>query len=79
MRAWSLLTLLMLAFGISASPAASSVPPMDVIQRGYRGLGMVQVVNPRRLEDKLAQNKIPDPQPTRSIRPARRPPRSTRT
>lgn len=64
MRAWSLLTLLMLAFGIFCFAGGFERPPMDVIQRGYRGLGMVQIVNPRRLEDKLAQNKIPDPQPT---------------
>ena len=58
------------AFGDrSASPAASSVPRWTSIQRGYRGLGMDQIVNPRRLEDKLAAEQ--DPGPAADRRPGR--------
>jgi photosynthetic reaction center cytochrome c subunit len=34
-------------------------PPMDSIQRGYRGTGMEQIYNPRIVADELAANKIP--------------------
>jgi photosynthetic reaction center cytochrome c subunit len=34
-------------------------PPMDSIQRGYRGTGMQQIYNPRIVADELAANKIP--------------------
>jgi photosynthetic reaction center cytochrome c subunit len=34
-------------------------PPMDSIQRGYRGTGMEQIYNPRFVRDELAANKIP--------------------
>jgi photosynthetic reaction center cytochrome c subunit len=34
-------------------------PPMDSIQRGYRGTGMAQIYNPRFVAAELAANKIP--------------------
>jgi photosynthetic reaction center cytochrome c subunit len=34
-------------------------PPMDSIQRGYRGTGMEQIYNPRFVAEELAANKIP--------------------
>jgi photosynthetic reaction center cytochrome c subunit len=37
----------------------SERPPMDSIQRGYRGTGMVQIYNPRILAKEFAANKIP--------------------
>jgi photosynthetic reaction center cytochrome c subunit len=37
----------------------SERPPMDSIQRGYRGLGMQQVYNPRIIADELAINQAP--------------------
>jgi photosynthetic reaction center cytochrome c subunit len=42
--------------------AACERPPMDSVQHGYRGTGMVQVYNPRLLEEKTAAN-IPPPSP----------------
>jgi photosynthetic reaction center cytochrome c subunit len=38
-------------------------PPVDTVQRGYRGLGMEAVVNPRRLDDKVAANIPPEALP----------------
>jgi photosynthetic reaction center cytochrome c subunit len=38
-------------------------PPMDSVQRGYRGLGMEAVVNPRLLEDQLEANVLPAAMP----------------
>ena len=34
-------------------------PPMDSVQRGYRGTGMAEVYNPRALSKKADENKIP--------------------
>ena len=34
-------------------------PPMESIQRGYRGVAMQQVYNPRIVADTLADNQIP--------------------
>jgi photosynthetic reaction center cytochrome c subunit len=34
-------------------------PPIESVQQGYRGTGMVHVVNPRLLEDKLASIELP--------------------
>jgi photosynthetic reaction center cytochrome c subunit len=34
-------------------------PPIDVIQRGYRGLAMAENYNPRRLAGELAANQVP--------------------
>ena len=38
-------------------------PPVDTIQRGYRGVAMGLVYNPRDVAAKQAANAIPDPQP----------------
>lgn len=38
-------------------------PPIDPIQRGYRGLGMVEMVNPRTFEGTLVSNKLPEVTP----------------
>ena len=50
--------------GVALAAAAvilvqSERPPMDSIQRGYRGTGMVQIYNPRILAKEFAANKIP--------------------
>ena len=37
-------------------------PPVDTVQRGYRGLGMEAVINPRKLEDMVQANLPPAPQ-----------------
>jgi photosynthetic reaction center cytochrome c subunit len=56
---------LRLALGGVAIAAAAVIlvqterPPMDSIQRGYRGTGMDQIYNPRMVADQLAANKIP--------------------
>ena len=34
-------------------------PPMDTVQRGYRGVGMQEIYNPRIVTNELAANKIP--------------------
>jgi photosynthetic reaction center cytochrome c subunit len=39
--------------------AVTERPPIDGIQRGYRGLGLVQLYNPRFLAQKEAENVIP--------------------
>lgn len=39
-------------------------PPVDTVQRGYRGVGQEQVVNPRALADRLAANAVPAAQPS---------------
>jgi photosynthetic reaction center cytochrome c subunit len=38
-------------------------PPMDSIQRGYRGTGMQQIYNPRIVANELAANQIPESLP----------------
>ncbi len=37
-------------------------PPVDTVQRGYRGLGMVQVFNPRTEAKVAAANQVPAPE-----------------
>ncbi|MGD8642632.1 MAG: photosynthetic reaction center cytochrome PufC, partial [Chromatiales bacterium] len=41
-------------------------PPVDTVQRGYRGTGMEGVFNPRIIEDKVAANIPPEPSPPAS-------------
>jgi len=36
-------------------------PPVDSVQRGYRGLGMVELANPRETPVVLAANRVPEP------------------
>lgn len=38
-------------------------PPPDATQQGFRGTGMLEVINPRLLEEKIAAISIPDPLP----------------
>jgi photosynthetic reaction center cytochrome c subunit len=37
-------------------------PPVDTVQRGFRGTGMEEVENPRTLPAKIAANQVPAPQ-----------------
>jgi len=41
--------------------AACERPPVDTVQRGYRGTGMEQVYNPRLLAEQAANNQAPEP------------------
>jgi len=41
-------------------------PPMESVQHGYRGTGMVQVYNPRLLDDVVEANRVPEAQPAAS-------------
>ena len=52
---------------------------METVQRGYRGLGMEEVENPRQLVAKLAANQLPEPVPAGGEQRHARRPRSTRT
>jgi len=38
-------------------------PPIETVQRGYRGVAMGEVYNPRRMADQAANNAIPDVAP----------------
>lgn len=38
-------------------------PPVEAVQRGYRGTGMEQVVNPRSFAETVAKNEAPAPVP----------------
>jgi photosynthetic reaction center cytochrome c subunit len=38
-------------------------PPIDTVQRGYRGLGMVELYNPRLIAAQLDINQVPEPLP----------------
>jgi photosynthetic reaction center cytochrome c subunit len=49
--------------GVCALSACGERPPMDPVQRGYRGTGMVQVVNPRLQEKKVSANQVPEAVP----------------
>ncbi len=48
-----------LALGSLVLLTACERPPMESVQHGYRGTGMVQVYNPRILEDVVAANQVP--------------------
>ena len=43
--------------------AACERPPMETVQHGYRGTGMVQVYNPRALVELDKANVVPEAQP----------------
>lgn len=43
--------------------AACEDPPKDSVQRGYRGVGLVQHYNPEDTQALLAQNQLPEPEP----------------
>jgi photosynthetic reaction center cytochrome c subunit len=40
--------------------AGCEAPPPETIQRGYRGLGMVEVYNPKVLAASVASNRVPE-------------------
>ena len=52
-------TLVAGALAILAGIGGCSRPPVDSVQRGYRGLGMVELYNPRTLSTQVAQNQAP--------------------
>jgi photosynthetic reaction center cytochrome c subunit len=54
---------LILLIMVTVVLAACERPPMDTVQRGYRGLGMEAVVNPRGLAGKVEANIPPEPLP----------------
>ena len=39
--------------------AACERPPMESVQHGFRGTGMVHVVNPRTIQDRIDANEVP--------------------
>lgn len=51
----NILSLIACALALSACER----PPIDSVQHGYRGTGMVQVYNPRTLEGQEAKNEVP--------------------
>lgn len=57
----SVLTTLLAAGAVML--AGCERPPMEDVQRGYRGTGMVQVYNPRRVSEDAARHRAPEPQP----------------
>lgn len=61
MRAWGLLLLLVIVSGFLAFFGPYELPPMETIQRGYRGLGMEQVVDRDDIPAKIAANLVPAP------------------
>jgi photosynthetic reaction center cytochrome c subunit len=50
------------AIGSLVLLGACERPPMDTVQHGYRGTGMVQVYNPRTMEGVIEANQAPAPQ-----------------
>jgi photosynthetic reaction center cytochrome c subunit len=64
MNAKYLYTLASAAFLLAlATLTGCERPPVDAVQRGYRGLGMVEMFNPRTTAGQLAANKIPEAVP----------------
>ncbi|MCU0925461.1 MAG: photosynthetic reaction center cytochrome PufC [Hydrogenophaga sp.] len=61
-KAW----LKLIALSALALLSACERPPMDTVQSGYRGTGMVQVYNPRLMQTVIADNKAPESQPPAS-------------
>ncbi len=61
-RSWAL----GLALSAMALLTACERPPMDTVQHGYRGTGMVQVYNPRVMDEVIAANTIPGEAPAPS-------------
>jgi len=52
-----------LALAASAVLTGCERPPVDTVQHGFRGTGMVQVYNPRTLIPQTHNNVVPDPVP----------------
>lgn len=59
-RAW------LLAVAGAALLAGCERPPVNTVQHGYRGLGMVEVYNPRILAAQAANNAVPEAPPAAS-------------
>ncbi|MES2974276.1 MAG: photosynthetic reaction center cytochrome PufC [Pseudomonadota bacterium] len=57
------------AIGLATLLAGCERPPVDTVQRGYRGTGMVEVYNPRILEKQAALNTPPAAQPALPANP----------
>jgi photosynthetic reaction center cytochrome c subunit len=55
---WLRLTVVL---GFAALAAGCERPPVDTVQRGYRGLAMVEVYNPRIVAREVAANRAPEP------------------
>jgi len=56
----------LLAVGTAVLLAGCERPPVESVQHGYRGTGMVQVYNPRALEAKVEANELPASPPPAS-------------
>ena len=54
------------ALGSALLLAGCERPPVDSVQRGFRGTAMVEVYNPRLLASQNAVNTLPDPLPVAS-------------
>jgi len=53
----------LLALLAAATLAGCERPPVEVVQRGYRGTGMEQVVNPRTFAESVEMQQAPEPVP----------------
>jgi photosynthetic reaction center cytochrome c subunit len=51
--------------------SACERPPVETVQRGFRGLGMEAVINPRLLEASVQQNLPPEPLPPAAPMPVK--------
>ena len=56
----------LLALGAAALLSGCERPPVDTVQRGFRGTGMEQVYNPRAVALLAANNVVPDASPAAS-------------
>ena len=56
----------LVALGVALLVAGCERPPVETVQRGYRGLGMVEVFNPRAEAVRVSQNQVPAPIPAAS-------------
>ncbi|OYU27515.1 MAG: photosynthetic reaction center cytochrome c subunit [Burkholderiales bacterium PBB2] len=50
-----------LSLGLLVLLSGCERPPVETVQRGYRGTGMEQVYNPRLLAEQAANNQAPEP------------------
>ena len=50
---------MVLVVAVALLLAACERPPMESVQRGYRGVGMVQIDNPKLTQNKLVANQAP--------------------
>ncbi|MBT8447258.1 MAG: photosynthetic reaction center cytochrome c subunit, partial [Gammaproteobacteria bacterium] len=55
---------------LSVTLAGCEHPPMDSAQKGYRGTGIVQIDNPRRVADAADLHAVPEPIPSGPPAPA---------